>query len=201
MKRCTKCDELKPLDQFYRHAASRDGRRPDCKECLDARAVIYRNKPENKKRVSTYMKQYKTKMTAEKKRVYAQRINRSHEKSPRQALSLSRNHALARHKTENPITIAELFDLWKRQQGRCALSGVEMTWRKGRILPTSISLDRVDGQKGYTVDNVRLVCYSVNALRHIGSDEEMLAMAEAIVSHMKPTNMAGATAGVLAFGV
>lgn len=36
MKTCTKCREAKPLDEFSRNKASRDGRRPDCKECWSA---------------------------------------------------------------------------------------------------------------------------------------------------------------------
>lgn len=32
-KRCSKCGKGKPLNQFYRQAKSKDGRRPDCKEC------------------------------------------------------------------------------------------------------------------------------------------------------------------------
>ena len=37
MKRCSKCAVTKPLDSFYRMKATRDGRRPECKKCFDAR--------------------------------------------------------------------------------------------------------------------------------------------------------------------
>lgn len=33
MKRCKKCGESKPLDDFYRDAACRNGYRPECKGC------------------------------------------------------------------------------------------------------------------------------------------------------------------------
>lgn len=33
MKTCTICDIEKPLDQFHRHAHSKDGRRAACKDC------------------------------------------------------------------------------------------------------------------------------------------------------------------------
>lgn len=36
-KRCTGCGEEKPLSDFYRRAASRDGLQPRCKNCDDAR--------------------------------------------------------------------------------------------------------------------------------------------------------------------
>lgn len=38
MKRCTKCGELRPLDQFYAAKDTRDGLRGDCKLCFKARA-------------------------------------------------------------------------------------------------------------------------------------------------------------------
>lgn len=33
MKECSKCHEIKSTDDFYHLSSSKDGRRPDCKEC------------------------------------------------------------------------------------------------------------------------------------------------------------------------
>lgn len=33
MKTCTACRLPKPLDDFHRHPLTRDGRRPECKDC------------------------------------------------------------------------------------------------------------------------------------------------------------------------
>lgn len=41
-KRCTKCGETKPLDQFHRRKDSPDGRRARCKECHNARTAAWR---------------------------------------------------------------------------------------------------------------------------------------------------------------
>lgn len=35
MKRCSRCGALKPLDAFHRNRQSRDGRRPDCRLCVN----------------------------------------------------------------------------------------------------------------------------------------------------------------------
>lgn len=41
-KICSKCGEEKPLDLFYRHKKSKDGRRPDCKECSNKQKQSYK---------------------------------------------------------------------------------------------------------------------------------------------------------------
>ena len=46
MKRCKVCGELKPIDDFYAAAGTRDGHRLECKKCnLAARAAKYRDNP------------------------------------------------------------------------------------------------------------------------------------------------------------
>ncbi len=47
MKRCKKCGEAKPLDDFYANSGCRDGRRPECKACnLAERARKYAADPD-----------------------------------------------------------------------------------------------------------------------------------------------------------
>ncbi|MDQ0492273.1 hypothetical protein [Paenibacillus brasilensis] len=36
-KGCTKCGQVKPIDEFYAHKTGRAGRRPDCKDCVRKR--------------------------------------------------------------------------------------------------------------------------------------------------------------------
>jgi hypothetical protein len=42
MKQCTKCNEYKPFDQFYKHTKMADGLRYDCKDCGKRAARKYR---------------------------------------------------------------------------------------------------------------------------------------------------------------
>ncbi len=91
----------------------------------------------------------------------------------------------ARKRAEVAIRLDELFALWEKQNGLCAITGIRMTWGRGRIESTSLSLDRLDPDKGYSLDNVRLVCHAVNCFRGRMSDDEMFAMALAIVTSMK----------------
>ena len=74
-----------------------------------------------------------------------------------------------------------LLTLWEKQKGLCVLSGVKMTWRTGDTRLTSISIDRIDQEKGYEPGNVRLICFGLNNLRSHRSDKEALALARAYV--------------------
>lgn len=48
MKRCKKCGETKPLDDFYREKGCRDGHRPECKACnLAAKKAWYQRNREH----------------------------------------------------------------------------------------------------------------------------------------------------------
>jgi hypothetical protein len=104
-------------------------------------------------------------------------------KSPRYAFSSTL--ALARKRAEVTINQDYLMALYDQQEGLCALSGVRMTWATGKTSPTSISIDRIDNQKGYIDGNVRLVCVAINAFKGIMNDEELLKMAKSLVSNME----------------
>ena len=81
--------------------------------------------------------------------------------------------------TEHNLTIDDLFEQYEKQDGKCAelgvtLSGVRMD--KGRYINanrwTGLSIDRLDCNKGYTPDNIRLTCWVVNSMRGILSQDE-----------------------------
>jgi hypothetical protein len=99
--------------------------------------------------------------------------------SPRYILNLSLHNARKRRPVS--ISVDYLLDIWTKQNGDCALTGIKMTWGQGSILPTSISIDRIDQSLGYVEGNVRLLCHAVNCFRGRMTDEEMLAMARSIV--------------------
>ena len=43
-KKCSKCDNVKPLADYYKNAASKDGHRPNCKACVAVYDRLYRDK-------------------------------------------------------------------------------------------------------------------------------------------------------------
>ena len=53
MKTCSKCDEEQPLENFYKSASGKDGRRMDCKACIKVmRASHYK---ENRETIVQYV--------------------------------------------------------------------------------------------------------------------------------------------------
>ncbi len=161
-KTCKDCLKEKPISQFYRRKDTPDKRTYCCMECENKRSVAWQ--ASHKDHVSTWRLEWRR-------------------KSPRQSLNVSLNGALRRCPTENPATIGDVFDLWKMQNGRCALTGLTMTWAQGKVLPTSITLDRIIPEKGYTIKNIRLICHAVNSFRGRMSDADMIDMARAIIAH------------------
>lgn len=70
-------------------------------------------------------------------------------------------------RTSAGLTVAALVAMFWKQNGKCAVSGVPMTWGRGSGRKhTNISIDRIDSAKGYEIGNVQLVCVIVNLMKH-----------------------------------
>ena len=108
------------------------------------------------------------------------RVRKLYKDTPRSTLRAVIRGARARGTLCN-LQVRDLMELWDKQEGKCALSGVVMTYRQGRLLLTSVSVDRIVARKGYVKGNVRLVCMAVNALRGSASDMEAYGIAKAFV--------------------
>ena len=181
MKRCTSCGVEKPLEDFHVQYNAKDGRQFKCKVCCREWHQKYNSRPdvkENKKpRINAYNKQYRAENQQKAKDDYL----KWRKTSPVHALGKSLRRALVRKMVGTPVTLKELFKIWSDQEGKCALSGVDMTWGLGAYYPTSLSIDRIDSKEGYTKDNVRLLCYAVNAMKGVWGDDHVLELARAIV--------------------
>lgn len=74
--------------------------------------------------------------------------------------------------------------LGKAQNGKCAISGLDMTYElgEGRIY-TNVSIDQIMPSKGYTIDNIQLVCMAVNQLKSDLDMDTILILCSAIVDN------------------
>ena len=166
-KKCTRCNKIKDLELFDRKKENKtDGRKSWCKECAS--------------------KHSKTVWSAYKR-------DKDHE-----ALSASRYQFLkhwlinvkkpnkrARHPVHPSLSIEDLMDLWNTQQGKCAKTGITMTHLKGSgKVDTNVSVDRIDNNiKEYNKDNIQLVCYRYNMMKHEMDEPSLAFWCKTILQH------------------
>ena len=83
------------------------------------------------------------------------------------------------------ITIDDLVELWQRQSGRCAVSGVHMTHHADGLgrKEFNASIDRIDGNRGYVRGNIQLVAYRINILKHTLSTDMLYWWVKTIYHH------------------
>ena len=142
---CKICKNKKPIEEFYSNGCFNDGikkYRTSCKSCVLERLKI------NQKTI------YKTK--SEKR-----------SSTPKNFISGILNHSAKRkqHLGFN-LDLVYLLDIYEKQSGNCAISGVRMTYLAGSgRINTNISIDRIDSSKGYLRDNVQFVCDVVNRMK------------------------------------
>lgn len=82
------------------------------------------------------------------------------------------------------ISKEDLIDLWNKQEGKCAISKIPMTFNmdSGRN-PYNVSVDQIDPAKGYTKDNIQLVCMCVNQLKSDFNMEIIINVCKSILNN------------------
>jgi hypothetical protein len=73
----------------------------------------------------------------------------------------------------------DVCDIWLQQDGRCALTGIEMTC--GKRDKAKLSVDRIDSAANYTRDNVQLVCAAINVMKNDMPQNVFQAWCRAVV--------------------
>jgi hypothetical protein len=82
------------------------------------------------------------------------------------------------------INQAHLYNCYHKQKGKCALSGQQMTWLTGQgRVDSNISLDRIDPTVGYEPDNIQLITYRCNIMKHDLCEAELFRLVRLINQH------------------
>lgn len=83
-------------------------------------------------------------------------------------------------KLGSDIDCLYLKALWEQQEGKCALSGIQMVlpeieseWENIRLNPWRPSLDRINSSLGYLKGNVRFVTVMANMAKYIWTDDDV----------------------------
>jgi thiol-disulfide isomerase/thioredoxin len=162
LKTCTYCKETKPVIDFYKNGFRKDGSQiynSWCKKCrLSLAKVTYR---EGNK--------------------YYSSILTKRSKSYRSFLSYLMSKAKRRTDKEFNLTLNFLDELYQKQEGKCALTGRQLSHIPGD--KNTISIDRIDSRKGYTQDNVQLLAKEVNILKWNLTTDELLQFCKEILNH------------------
>jgi hypothetical protein len=140
-KVCCRCKQEFPLTTEFFHVAKflSDGFNSHCKTCRKKSYYLRRSPIQDlKKALTQRFNDLKTR--TKKKRV--------------------------KYDIELDFDIDYLMDLWKKQDGKCAISGISMTYilYNGHT-NTNVSIDRKDSFKGYSKDNIQLTCVIINKMK------------------------------------
>jgi hypothetical protein len=157
MKRCTKCGELQPLDNFYRAPGGADGLRGDCKDCFRKRAAErYRQDPDKvKSRVKKWQQEN------------AERLN-EYRRSRRQNPDVKRRERDGHLRRKYGITADDYDRMLAQQEGGCAICGRE---------PGDIALHVDHDPIGGAIR--ALLCFPCNNLLGDANDDPCLLRAAA----------------------
>lgn len=84
---------------------------------------------------------------------------------------------------EVQISLQDLVDRWKLQNGKCAYTGLKLilvekdtAWKQ-----STASIDRIDSSKGYILGNIQWVHKRVNTMKNDMSEDEFLLWCHTIV--------------------
>lgn len=83
---------------------------------------------------------------------------------------------------EFDITGGQVEKLYWDQQGICALSGLPMQHHPA-FSDMNASIDRIDGEAGYVIDNIQLVCWRINEMKNDLTYPQLLWWARALVAN------------------
>jgi len=89
-----------------------------------------------------------------------------------------------RTKIEVDLTVEEAWELFLKQDRKCALSGVALTIADTAIY-NDASIDRIDSSKGYTINNIQWVHKHINFMKRTYSQSYFIEMCRKVANKHK----------------
>jgi len=165
-KVCYTCKQEKPLDEYKHNKHNKDGYSGSCKKCLAAYHKNYciEHLDERKQ----YLKDYTQKNT---NKLWYANIVKSHK----------------RDGCEINFTFDELNNLIQSTP-RCKYCGSELdyttTYGNRTTIPLNNkpSVDRINGNKCLTIDNIEIICYKCNATKLDRTEKEFYEYCKKVCS-------------------
>lgn len=89
-----------------------------------------------------------------------------------------------KHSVPMTISIKQAWELFVKQDGKCALSGIVLEMSSVRSLHTA-SLDRIDSSKGYVKGNIQWVHKDINMMKRTYSQQHFVNMCKLVASNLQ----------------
>jgi len=148
-KKCFKCKEFKDVDEeFSKNKSTFDGYAKVCKTCFSNYDSVKKGyKKQSKKRKECLETYFRYKTTQLKR------------KSKSKGLDFDLGKGF-------------LYELYKKQNGKCFYTKMDIIHNEGIFQDNSITVDRIDPNKGYIMDNVVLSSFNVNSFKGMMNENE-----------------------------
>lgn len=161
-KQCTRCHIIKKINQFreigYKHRA-------DCLECEKEYDYMYKLRNKN-----IILKKAKLRY---RNNVVNSMLNNAKSRAKRSDLKFN-------------LDIEFMMKRWKMCNGKCELSGLPFQLKVTRKPhPYRPSLDRINNNKGYTKNNIRIILWALNRAINDDGLTEYIKIATEVVKRNK----------------
>jgi len=178
VKTCRKCGEVKVLSEFGKSGKTTGtGYKTQCKVCLAKNLKEWREaNPEKAK------DQDKVFRSRNKDKIKIKNQKRYKNLTLDQKFDQLVKTAGERKNKKCFITVEHLHDVWQRQKGLCVYTKLPLTSESHQL--NTVSLDRIDSSKDYTVDNIQLVCVPINRMKLDYTEKQFIELCH-LVTHNK----------------
>lgn len=108
-------------------------------------------------------------------------------------LSKTKYAALNVRGLEYNITLTDVMNLYKKQKGKCALTGLTLEFTRGGSYdngtnPKVATIDRINNDVGYVKSNIQIVCWLPNSLKGSLNNQEFIDLCKMVTEQTKYFN-------------
>lgn len=179
VKVCRVCGETKLLTEFAKSGKKNgSGYKTHCKACAAKKLYEWRqsNPEKAKQQDRRWYNNNKDKVKIKNQRRYT---NLTLDEKLTQLVKTASD----RKKVKCFITVEHLHDVWQKQNGLCAYTKLPLTSEAHQL--NTVSLDRIDSDKDYIVDNIQLVCVPINRMKLDMTEEQFVEFCQLVAQHRK----------------